>query len=265
VSVSAENVFGHLDFNTKDPILADVNVRRALESAINRARIVADATKGVFVQTDTDLSTSSWALDHHKPFYPYNPGLARQLLDQDGWKVGPDGIRTKNGTRLSLQLSYVGGQNIAEEIGALIQEEAKAVGIEITQKPYQADIYFAAQQSGGILNSGKFQIAYYGWVSGVDPDDSSLYRCNQFPPEGQNMLFWCDPKLDAAEVDTLTHMDQPRRMRDYHTIATELGTQAPTVFLFAERRVDVVPQQMTGFLPSPAESASWNSYEWAMR
>lgn len=265
VSVSPENVFGHLDLNTRDPILSDVNVRRAVESAIDRARIVADATRGVYTQTDTDLSTFSWALDHHQPFYPYNPALARKLLDQDGWKVGPDGIRTKNGTRLSLQLSYVGGQNIAEEIGALIQEEAKAVGIEVIQKPYQADIYFAALQSGGILNSGKYQLAYYGWVSGVDPDNSSLYRCNQFPPQGQNTLFWCDPTLDVAEVDTLSHMDQARRTRDYHVISTRLGTQAPTVFLFSERRVDVVPLQMSGFLPSPAETANWNAYQWSMR
>jgi peptide/nickel transport system substrate-binding protein len=265
VLMTPENVFGHLDFNTKDPILADVNVRRALESAIDRARIVADATKGVYVPADTDLSVFSWALDHHKPFYPYNPALAAKLLDQAGWKAGPDGIRVKNGTRLSLQLSYIGGQNIAEEIAALIQQEAKAVGIEIAQKTYPADLYFASQQAGGILNSGKYQLAYYGWVSGVDPDDSALYGCNEFPPQGQNVLFWCDTTLNAAEIDTLGTMDQARRKRDYHIIATELGEQAPTVFLFAERRVDVVPDQFSGFKPSPSESAFWNAYDWSMR
>ncbi|HXW50442.1 MAG TPA: peptide ABC transporter substrate-binding protein [Candidatus Acidoferrales bacterium] len=265
ITLTPENVFGHLDFNTRDPILSDVIVRRALESAIDRPRIVADATKGVYTVTDTDLSTFSWALDHHPMFFPYDPARARTLLDEDGWKVGPDGIRVKNGTRLSLQLSYVGGQSIAEEVGALIQEEAKAVGIEITQKPYQADLYFAAAQDGGILNLGKYQIAYYSWASGVDPDDSSLYRCNQFPPQGQNVLFWCDPKVEAAEVDALSHMDQGRRKADYHVIATELGSQAPTVFLTANRRLDIVPVQMTGFKPSPAESANWNAYDWAMR
>jgi peptide/nickel transport system substrate-binding protein len=265
VLVNPENVFSHLDFNTKDPILSDVNVRRAIESAINRPLIIADATKGVDLVTDTDLSRFSWALDHHEPFYPYNPTLARQLLAQAGWKVGPDGIRVKNGTRLSLQLSYIGGQSIAEEIGALIQEEAKAVGIEITQKPYQANLYFAAAQDGGIVNSGKYQIAYFGWVSGVDPDNSSLYRCNQFPPQGQNDLFWCDRTLDAAEVDALEHMDQARRKSDYHVIETELGREVPTVFMSSNRRVDIIPEQMSGFSPSPAESANWNAYQWEMR
>ena len=146
VMTTAENVFGHVDFNVEDPILADVNVRRAIESAIDRERIAADATNNVFVQTDTDQSVFSWALDHHQPFYPYDPAKAAQLLDQDGWKVGPDGMRVKNGTRLSLQLSYVGGQSIAEKLGGLMQQEAKAVGIELTQKTYPGNLYFASKQ-----------------------------------------------------------------------------------------------------------------------
>jgi len=264
VYVSAENVFGHLDFNTKDPILSDVNMRRAVESAIDRARIAADATSGVFTPSDTDQSVFSWANDHHATFFPYDPKKAAALLDADGWTPGPDGIRVKNGKRLSLQLSYIGGQSIAAKLGALIQQEAKAVGIEITQKSYPATIFFASAQGGGILNGGKYQLAYYGWVSGVDPDNSSLYRCNQFPPQGQNSLFWCDPAVEKAEIDALSTMDQERRKKDYQSISRELGEQAPTVFLFSERRVDVVPKQFQNFKPSPAESAFWNAWEWSL-
>jgi peptide/nickel transport system substrate-binding protein len=265
VILSPENVFGHIDFNTKDPILNDVSVRQAIESSMNRQRMVDDATGGVYQSTDTDQSVFSWANDHHTPYFGYDPAKAVALLDAAGWKLGPDGIRAKNGTRLSLQLSYIGGQSIGQKVAGIIQQDAKAVGIEITQKTYPSTIFFASAQSGGILNSGKFQLAYYGWVSGVDPDNSSLYRCNQFPPQGQNMLFWCDPALDTAEVDALGNMDQTRRTKDYHLISRELGEQAPTIYLFAERRVDVVPDQFEGFKASPAESAYWNAWQWSMR
>lgn len=265
VHVSPENLFGHVDFNVKDPILADVVVRRAIESAINRPQIVADATDGVYQLSDTDQSVFSWANDHHPAFYPYDPAKAAALLDQDGWKAGPDGIRVKNGRRLSFQLSYVGGQSIAEKLAALIQQSERAIGVDISQKGYPANLFFASKQSGGILNGGKYQLAYYGWGSGVDPDNSSLYRCNQFPPKGQNSLFWCDPALEAAELDALSHMDEARRIKDYEVISTELGTQAPTVFLFAESRVDIVPKEFSGFKASPAESAHWNAYQWEMR
>ncbi|MBV8460058.1 MAG: hypothetical protein JO009_04145, partial [Candidatus Eremiobacteraeota bacterium] len=147
----------------------------------------------------------------------------------------------------------------------LMQQQARAVGIEIMQKNFPAPLFFAAAQSGGILNSGKYQIAYFGWVSGVDPDNSSLYGCDQFPPKGQNDLFWCDSALQQAENDALGTMDERRRITDYHVISRELGEQAPTMFLFAERRVDVVPAQFHNFKPSPAESAFWNTWQWDMQ
>jgi peptide/nickel transport system substrate-binding protein len=262
--VSPENVFGHVDFNVKDPILSDVNVRRGIESAIDRARIAKDATNDVFATTDTDQSVFSWANDHHPTFYPYDPKKAAAMLDAAGWKPGPDGIRVKNGVRLSLQLSYIGGQSIATKLAGLIQQEAKAVGVEITQKPFPAVIFFASAQNGGILNGGKYQLAYFGWVSGVDPDNSSLYRCNQFPPNGQNSIFWCDPAVEKAEIDTLANIDQERRKQDYKIISRELGEQAPTIFMFAERRIDVVPLGFRNFKPSPAESAFWNAWEWSL-
>jgi len=264
IYVSAENLFGHLDFNTKDPVLADVRVRQAIESAIDRPRIAHDATGDVYTTTDTDQSVFSWANDHHAPYFGYDPAKAAALLSTAGWLPGKDGIRVKDGQRLSLQLSYIGGQGIADKVAGLIVQEERAVGVEITQKTYLAPLFFAAAQSGGILNSGKFQIAYYAWGSGVDPDNSSIYGCDQFPPHGQNMLFWCDPTAQRAEDDALGTMDQARRTADYHVISRELGEQAPTVFLFAERRVDVLPTEFQHFKASPAESAFWNAWQWSM-
>ncbi|MDQ6780260.1 MAG: ABC transporter substrate-binding protein, partial [Candidatus Eremiobacteraeota bacterium] len=233
-------------------------------SGIDRQRIARDATNGVFEVTDTDQSVFSWANDHHQPYFPYDPAKAKALLDAAGWVPGADGIRRKNGQRLELQISYIGGQVIAQRLASLVQEEMRAIGIAITQKPYPTPVFFASQQAHGILNSGRYQIAYFGWISGVDPDDSSLYSCDQFPPAGQNDLFWCDPTLDQAERDAISTIDQDRRKRDYEIISRELGQQAPTVFMFSERRVDVYPKAMHGFKPSPAESANWNAYDWSM-
>jgi len=107
-------------------------------------------------------------------------------------------------------------------------------------------------------------MAYFGWSSGVDPDDSSLYGCNQFPPTGQNDLFWCDQVVEQAENDALATFDQTRRKRDYTIIQRELTTQAPTIFLSAQQRVDVISNHFHGFSPAPAESANWNSWQWSM-
>jgi peptide/nickel transport system substrate-binding protein len=266
VQLSPQNVFGHIDFDLKDPNTPwyDVRVRKAVEYALDRQRIAHDATHDVFVPTDSDQQFFSWAFDRSIPHIGYDPPTARKLLAQAGWQAGPDGVLTKNGQRLTIQFSYISGNVIGAAIGNIIQQELRAVGIEMTQKTYPAPLFFGAQQNGGILNSYKYEMAYYGWVNGVDPDDSSLYACDQFPPAGQNSLHWCDKKLDDAEKDALSTFDIARRQADYAIIQTELAEQVPTIILYAERRADVFTDRFKGYKASPATSAYWNSWEWTM-
>jgi peptide/nickel transport system substrate-binding protein len=258
------SVFGHLDFYVDDPILKDVNVRRAIAFAIDRAKLIHDATHGVYEPSNSDQATFSWAFDPNLPSTAQDQKKARALLDQSGWVPGPDGIRKKNGQRLELQLSYVSGQVVAPAIGAIIEQELKQVGIALSQKVYPSSIYFAAAGNGGILNSHKYQLAYYAWIQGVDPDDSSLYLSTQIPPAGQNSLWWRDAKIDQWEHDALTTFDISRRKRDYFAIQRELIDQAPTIVLFSERRVDTFTTHFKGYIPSPAQSGSWNSWQWTM-
>jgi peptide/nickel transport system substrate-binding protein len=265
VVVSAQNVFGHIDFNLRDPLLQDVRVRKAIEYALDRNAMAQTVTHGVYQAGTSDIAPYSWAYPKDLPVYDNDPAAARALLDQAGWVPGPDGIRVKDGKRLELQLSYISGNVMGSTLAAISQQKLKDVGILVTQKVYPAPLYFAAAQEGGIINSGKYQMAYFGWVSGVDPDNSSLYACNQFPPAGQNDLFWCDKKLDDAEKDTLGTFDQTRRARDYSIIEHELIEQVPTIFVFHDRRLDVISQQFQGYKPSPATSSFWNTWEWEMR
>ena len=265
--VSPYSIFGHIDAYTQDPILRDVRVRRALSMAIDRDKISHDATHDVYLPSISDQPKYSWAYDTNLPPPAQDLAGARKLLDEAGWVPGPDGIRVKNGQRLALQLSYIAGQVVAPAIAAIVGEEYKSIGVALTQKQYPSATFFAAGQNGGIVNNHKYQLAYFGWINGVDPDDSSLYLCNggkNFPPGGQNNLWWCDPKIDALEHDALSTFDVDQRKRDYFAIQEELVSQAPTFILFAEQRVDTFSDHFKGYIPSPAESASWNSWQWSM-
>jgi len=194
----------------------DFIVGQVMRESRGRANIdvVKNLLKGLAVKATSNYSPAY--KDYYEPNvtdHPYDPAKAKALLDAAGWVPGPDGIRRKNGQRLELQISYIGGQVIAQRLASLVQEEMRAIGIAITQKPYPTPVFFASQQAGGIINSGRYQIAYFGWISGVDPDDSSLYSCDQFPPVGQNDIFWCDPTLDQAEKDAIATVDQERARR----------------------------------------------------
>lgn len=264
VTNSPENLFAHIDFNVKDPILSDLRVRKAIEYSLNRVELVRNVTHDINTVANSDIAEYSWAFPKGLPMYDNDPVKARALLDDAGWKAGRDGIRVKNGQRLELQYSLIAGSSTGEKIAAIVQASAKMVGIAISIKGYPASAYFASAQTGGILNAGKYQLGSFSWSSGVDPDNSSLYTCDYFPPKGQNNLFWCDPTLDAAEKDALSTFDRKRRIRDYQTIERELIEQVPTIFLWHARRIDAYSEHFHGFKPSPATSANWNPWEWSM-
>ena len=264
IVISDENRFGHIDFNVKDPLLADVRVRKAIEYALDRVEIARIVTHGIYVAGTSDIPTYNWAYPKDLPFFNHDPAKARALLSEAGWVPGQDGVRQKGATRLELQMSYLSGSVMGSTIASIVQQDLKNVGIALTQKTYPAPLYFDSAQNGGIINAGKFQLAYFGWVSGIDPDNSSIYACDQFPPAGQNNLFWCDRKLDAAEKDALSTFDQERRIRDYAIIEHELIEQVPTIFLTHNKRIDVISNRFHGYRPGPANSAYWNPWEWSV-
>ena len=99
-------LFSHVDFNLRHPIVSDRNVRIALAYATNRADIISKLLHGSARAAETDQSpVLSWAFTNDVTHYSYDPQKARAILDADGWKVGPDGVRVKNGQRLEFTFS----------------------------------------------------------------------------------------------------------------------------------------------------------------
>ncbi|MFE3527073.1 ABC transporter substrate-binding protein [Streptomyces sp. NPDC059161] len=156
------NVF-NLGLNNSRPLLKDVKVRQAILFAIDRQQIV-DA---VF-PTGTQPATS--ILAHTTPDYAnlgsdlaYDAAKAKSLLDSAGWKTGSDGIRTKSGTRLSLSITWFANAATNQPALELIQQQLKAVGIDVVLKERQI------AQFATTLQSGDFD-AVWGNLTRADPD-----------------------------------------------------------------------------------------------
>jgi peptide/nickel transport system substrate-binding protein len=264
VQLAPSLVYAHLDLNQKNPIFDDVRVRRAINYAIDRDAIIDKITHGVAEPAYSDVSPLSWAYDAHVPRYTHDPGQARSLLRDAGWTAGPDGVLQKGGTRLSFFLSTVSGSANGQAVEASLQRDLRVVGIEANVKNFPSDLFFASFADGGILYRGSFDAALFSWAAGVDPDDSSEYMCGEVPPTGQNDLYWCDDKLDAAERGALSTYDRSVRKKYYAATQEELASQSATIFLYFLRQVFVTSPDLHGFVPAPATSSNWNTWEWSI-
>jgi peptide/nickel transport system substrate-binding protein len=248
-------------FNSQRAPLNDVRVRRALVLGADRPAIVRDDTYGTGTLASADLSPFSWAFDPSIKPIPFDLAQAKSLLDSAGWVPGADGVRVKNGNRLSLQLVFGQGSQLVRTISQQLQQMYKPLGIDVQLKTYDYAVLYATAQNGGILNGGKFDLAMYSWIAGGDPDNASQWTCAQIPPNGNNIGRYCSPEMDADQKEALATFDVSKRKAAYAKIERLLLSDAPAAFLYYSSLRYVRIPQLQNFAPNGI-SEGWNAQDW---
>lgn len=250
--------------NMTNPILADIRVRQALSYAVDQQELINTVSHGVNMKGDSDQPPFLWAHADGLKQYPHDAQQAAALLDQAGWKLGPDKLRYKNGQQLQLEMSGATGSAETRNMEAIVQREWREIGVQGIVKNYNTALFFANYGAGGILQTGKFDTGFYSWINGVDPDDATLFMCNQFPPKGQNNFHLCSHDLDAAQGIALTEYDQDKRKAAYDRVQHILADQQPIIIVWFVRRQDIVNSDLKNYKPAHAVTTFWNTWEWEL-
>ena len=252
--------YSQIVFNNQHPGVSERAVRRALAMATDRKRLIRTVTFGVNIFNEGDQPSFSWAYDPSLKPILFDPAGARALLDAAGWRPGADGIRVKNGARLHLVVATTSGNAVGARTAVQLQSMWKDIGADLEVKQYASSLMFASYGAGGILQTGKFDVNFSSWANGVDPDDSTQYMCDQFPPHGYNQGRFCDPELDAQERIALSSNDRAVRKPAYARIQQTLVDQAPEITMWFQRRFDIASDKLKGYKPAHAVTTFWNTW-----
>jgi peptide/nickel transport system substrate-binding protein len=256
--------WAHGDFNLRHPIVSDVQVRRALAYATNRSEIIDKVAHGSAIPANTDQQPHySWAYTDDIAHYRYDPAKAGSILDADGWKMGPAGIRVKNGQRLEFTLSTQTESTNGKANETVLQREWREVGVQADIKNYPTSQFFD-NSANGTLQGGHYDVALFSWIGAADPDDSAIYSGDNLAPHGQNAMFWTNRAATDAMNDALKTIDQARRKRDYVIVQQQLALDVPTIILYFNRFPYVYNRDLKGFDPSPVISAFWDPWNYSI-
>ncbi|HEY7278474.1 MAG TPA: ABC transporter substrate-binding protein [Trebonia sp.] len=202
--------------NLTAPGLSDVAVRQAMAYAIDRNKVGDIGEYGEQPganQSGIALPTFSGWLDKSaaaKYNYGYNPAKAKQILTQAGYTQGSDGIFAKGGKKLSFSVINIGGYSDWVASMSVIQQQLKAVGIQITPQNLAQNDYLSR------LYAGNYQLAYYAQTGGPTPYYEFrqwLYSANSAPigkNAASNWERYSNPATDkllndyAVTTDTAT-------------------------------------------------------------
>lgn len=215
--------------NLKNPLLKDVNVRKAISMAIDRNKIVQQAEFG-YPQVSSPTGVQPRDTDYIAPKYAnlkfaQNQSGAIQLLENAGYKKGSDGIFVSpSGKKLSFTLQVVSGWSDWVSTCSLISQELKQIGIQVQVVQPQFGAYMST------LQSGNFDLAISWTNSGSTPYKTfeDLLNTNG----GWNLEKWSDPATDAVLNDMKSTTDVAKQKADMAKIEDVMVNQVPTIPLF---------------------------------
>jgi peptide/nickel transport system substrate-binding protein len=193
---------------SKVTLFTDARVRQALLYALDRQGAADQFLFGYAIQADgtQPVLSNAYAPDQVNTIYNYEPDVAKSLLDEAGWVDSDgDGVREKDGTKLSFELLYSEGSQLYVQLIPYMQQAWGEVGIEMipTQMPFSALI----EQ----VIAGTYQMAIAGFTWGVDGDQGVMFRSDAVPPDGFNRARYSNPEYDRLNDEQLTELDVERR------------------------------------------------------
>lgn len=212
--------------NTADPILADENVRFGLAHAMNFERVIATVLRGDYERLPTvqagfgdydnlDIEPREFDIDK-----------AGTYFDAAGFDTrGGDGIRVRDGMRLSLLVTY--GNPLHTERLVVLQEEAKKAGVEIKLDLLDGPGSFKK------MREKKHQIAWTGWgVGGLAPPYWSFFHSSGANvPQRNNFANFASPDLDGlidAYRASATKAERVELARAIEQVVYDAGIVIPT-------------------------------------
>jgi peptide/nickel transport system substrate-binding protein len=256
------------DPDCPNSVLGDLRVRQAIELAIDKQGLFDGVVSDVGMMMSSLLPTGPYEVD--LPPSEFNPSRARQVLDQAGWLVGSDGVRTRQGVRAHLAFFISSGGAASAAAAQIIQNNLQDVGIETEIK--ESPVMQAGFVGGSPYNLGSFDLAFGTVFTTLDPQAYlySHYASDQVPnpqlQSGNNYSRIQDPQLDQLLMAAGSTLDDAQRQANYRAASELIKADVGVIPLFSSIQVDARESYVEGWGPTNVNDdgggVTWNIQDW---
>ncbi len=243
-------------FNQKSlpGVLDDQNVRQALAESIDKQAIIDSVFSGKGTAVYSPVPDQLLGYNPGAASYPFSLAHAQNILQQNGWVKGTDGILEKNTGSATVSLSFTlttSNQQQLTDTANLLAAQWKKIG---------ADVHVTSDTATDIENSilpnRNFQALLYGESLNIDPDPYSFWDSTQASSAGLNITDYTNSTVDQALADARQSFDQQQRAQDLVTFQSALTADIPAIFLYNPNLLYIVRQNIggivAGLIPDPA-------------
>ncbi len=266
------NSYNYTGWNLRRPLFQDHRVRLALAHAVNVEQMIRYVLYGYGSQSTGIFTPEMWFFNPRVRPFGYDPEKARRLLDDAGWKPGPDGIRAKDGERFAFTLITNNGNAVRSDIATLVQADLKTVGIEVKVEMYEWAVFLK-----NFVNKGDFDAVVLGWGLGQGFDQFQIWHSSQTGPEQLNMVGYKSAEADRLLEAIREEFDREKIIAMCGELQQLIYDDQPYLFLFVPQGTSVMwkdafrvrrPGPDGAWIDEPVQmtKAGWSHYlEWFYR
>ena len=260
----------YLDGANPHPFLSDPAVRRALSLAIDR-QILVEAGYGAAGQATCNVlpAPAVYASTANDACKTQDVDEANGILDEAGWMRGGDGVRAKDGVRISI-LYQTSTNSVRQGTQALIKQMWEQIGVETELRNIDAAVFF-----GGDPASPDTYMKFYADIEmytnnfdGTDPESyMANWACSEIPgPEnqwlGNNIPRSCVPEYDAlvAQMSQTASLEERARLAmQMNDILVQNHYMIPLIW---RAKVSAHANTLKGVRMNAWDSELWNAADW---
>ncbi len=237
--------YTYIGWRNDNPLFSSPKVRRALTMLIDREGIARTLYGGLATPASGPIPPGLWPYDPTIAPWPYDRKGAEALLDEAGFRRGPDGVRRRGKERFAFTLLLGAGSELQRQITEVIQQSYRAAGIEMSIRPME----WAAFASK--VDAGDFDAAILAYSLDPNPDLSVYWHSSQKAPKGWNTVGYSNPKADALMDRLRTTFDRAEARRLYSELLRIIHEDEPATFLHNVKTRWGISKRLTNVRTSP--------------
>ncbi|MES2088265.1 MAG: ABC transporter substrate-binding protein [Patescibacteria group bacterium] len=246
------------------PVLANKEVRDALNTVINKESIVENVLLGEGIAIDSPIppgliQKSSSASAPLAVIYKSNVeriAAAKNILEKAGWKFNEEkNVYEKTVKKVVTPLAFSISTSDAPELKAvalMIKDMGESLGAQIEVK-----IFDIGELNQNVIRPRKYDSLLFGEIIGRDLDLFAFWHSSQRNDPGLNVALYTNAQADKLLEDTRTIADREIRLEKYGELEKEIVESVPAIFIYSPDFLYVVPKTLQGFsmglITTPAE------------
>ena len=220
--------YTYLGYNLKDPKFQNLQVRRAINLAIDKQEMIRGVLMGLGMEATGPFPQESWAFNPEVKPAPFDPDQARALLSSAGWRdTDSDGVIDKDGVPFEFTLLTNQGNLTRELTAQIIQRRLQEVGIRV--KIWILEWSTLLHQ---FIDKRKFDAILLGWSLSREPDPYDIWHSSKTGEGEFNFIGYSNPKVDELLIEGRRNFDLKVRTKVYQEMHRILYEEQPVCFLF---------------------------------